>query len=51
MLQPPNDEVLKMMSEREGYEIKSGVRRIFGSDSGFAKAREDIDWVDESKKV
>ena len=49
--QPPTEEQLKMMSEREGYEIKPGPRKIFSSDSGFAKARADIDWVDPSKKL
>jgi NAD(P)-dependent dehydrogenase (short-subunit alcohol dehydrogenase family) len=49
--QPPGEEVLKMMSEREGYEIKPGARRIFNTDSGFAKARKDLDWIDPSKKV
>jgi len=49
--QPPSEEECKMMSEREGYEIKPGPRRIFSSDTGFAKARKDLDWVDKSKKV
>ena len=49
--QPPSEEQLKMMSEREGYEIKPGPRPIMTSDSGFAKAREDLDWIDPSKKV
>lgn len=48
---PPTEEVLKMMSEREGYEIKPGPRKIFASDSGFAKARKDIDWIDQSRKL
>ena len=48
---PPSEEQLKMMSEREGYEIKPGPRTIFNTDSGFAKARQDLDWVDQSKKV
>jgi len=37
------------MSEREGYEIKPGVRNIFYTDSGFAKARKGIDWIDPGK--
>ncbi|MCL2391180.1 MAG: SDR family NAD(P)-dependent oxidoreductase [Oscillospiraceae bacterium] len=49
--QPPSEEQCKMMSEREGYEIKPGPRRIETSDSGFAKARSDLDWVDKSKKA
>jgi short-subunit dehydrogenase len=49
--QPPDEEQLKMMSEREGYEIKPGSRRIFDTDSGFAKARKDIDWIDPGKKA
>jgi len=48
---PPTEEQLQMMSEREGYEIKPGPRPIFTDTSGFAKARKDIDWVDDSKKV
>ncbi|MCL2366830.1 MAG: SDR family NAD(P)-dependent oxidoreductase [Oscillospiraceae bacterium] len=49
--QPPSEEILKMQSEREGYEVKPGPRTIFNSDSGFGKARGDLDWVDKSKKV
>jgi hypothetical protein len=49
--QPPSEEMLKMMSEREGYEIKPGPRPMFSTDSGFAKARKDLDWIDPSKKV
>jgi len=49
--QPPSDEKLKMMSEREGYEIKPGST-IFNTDnSGFGKARQDLDWIDKSKKI
>jgi len=48
---PPSEEQLKMMSEREGYEVKPGPRTIFTSDSGFGKANEDVEWVDPSKKV
>jgi NAD(P)-dependent dehydrogenase (short-subunit alcohol dehydrogenase family) len=49
--QPPSEEQLKMMSEREGYEIKPGPRRMPTSDSGFAKAKKGLDWVDESKRA
>jgi len=48
---PPSEEQLKMMSEREGYEVKPGPRTIFASDSGFGKARKDLDWIDKSKKA
>ena len=48
---PPTEEQLQMMSEREGYEIKPGPRRIFTSDSGFAKARADLDWIDPEKRA
>ena len=47
---PPSEEQLKMMSEREGYEIKPGPSSFFTTDSGFAKARKDLDWVDPSKR-
>ena len=49
--QPPSEEQLKMMSEREGYEIKPGPVPLFNTESGFAKARKGIDWVDPSKKA
>lgn len=47
---PPTEEELKLISEREGYEIKPGAM-FTKSDVGFAKARSDIDWVDPSKKA
>ena len=50
-MQPPSEEQLKMMSEREGYEIKPGPRPIMSSDSGFGKARGDLDWIADSKKA
>jgi len=49
--QPPTEEQLKMMSVREGYEIKPGPRNFFNNDSGFGKARADIDWIDPGKKL
>jgi len=48
--QPPSEEQLRMMSEREGYEITLDTPSIFTTDSGFAKARGDLDWVDGNKK-
>ncbi|MCL2227794.1 MAG: SDR family NAD(P)-dependent oxidoreductase [Oscillospiraceae bacterium] len=49
--QPPTEEQLKMMSEREGYEIKPGPRPMMSSDSGFGKAKGDLDWVDKNNRV
>jgi short-subunit dehydrogenase len=49
--QPPTEEQMKMMSEREGYEIKPGPRPMVSVDSGFGKARGDLDWVSENNKV
>jgi NAD(P)-dependent dehydrogenase (short-subunit alcohol dehydrogenase family) len=50
--QPPTEEELRMMSEREGYDVSK--RPFIGAgetkDVGFAKARKDLDWVDPSKK-
>ncbi|SHI02651.1 NAD(P)-dependent dehydrogenase, short-chain alcohol dehydrogenase family [Sporobacter termitidis DSM 10068] len=50
--QPPTEEEVKMMSEREGYDVTA---RPLGSsgpsiDVGFGKAKKDLDWVDSSKK-
>jgi NAD(P)-dependent dehydrogenase (short-subunit alcohol dehydrogenase family) len=55
--QPPTQEELEMMSEREGYDITA--RRDAPPDasaptfesSGFAKARADADWVDPGKRA
>ncbi len=51
--QPPTEEELQMMSEREGYDVSK--RPLIGGgpakDVGFAKARKDLDWVDPSKKM
>ena len=49
--QPLTDELVKLMSLREGYEITQETRSIFTSDTGFAKARADLDWVDIDKKA
>ena len=50
--QPPTEEELRMMSEREGYDVSK--RPFIGAgetkDVGLAKARKDLDWVDPSKK-
>lgn len=48
---PQSEEELQMMSEREGYKVEPGPRTIFTNDSGFGKAKDDLDWVDKSKKV
>jgi len=48
--QPPTEEQIRMMSEREGYEIKPGPRSFFDNEAGFGKARAGIDWIDPSKK-
>jgi NAD(P)-dependent dehydrogenase (short-subunit alcohol dehydrogenase family) len=50
--QPPTEEELLMMSEREGYDVS---KRPFGSsgpmkDVGFGKAKKDLEWVDPNKK-
>ncbi|MDR1589683.1 MAG: SDR family NAD(P)-dependent oxidoreductase [Oscillospiraceae bacterium] len=56
--QPPTQEELEMMSEREGYDITAARGAPSGGDaalsfeeSGFAKARADADWVDPDKRV
>ena len=49
--QPPDEEELKFMAEREGYDVsKAPTPRAPKNDSGFAKAAKDIDWIDPSKK-
>ena len=51
MKQPPNEEELKFMSEREGYDVASEPSpKMPTTDSGFAKARKGIEWVDPSKR-
>ncbi|MCL2402299.1 MAG: SDR family NAD(P)-dependent oxidoreductase [Oscillospiraceae bacterium] len=47
---PVTEEQLKMMSEREGYEIKPGPRQSLTDTSGFGKAKSDLDWIDPNKK-
>jgi ubiquinone/menaquinone biosynthesis C-methylase UbiE len=56
--QPPTQEEIEMMSEREGYDISASRGMSAGEDaplsfeeSGFAKARADVDWVDPSKRA
>ncbi|MDR1299908.1 MAG: SDR family oxidoreductase [Oscillospiraceae bacterium] len=56
--QPPTQEELAMMSEREGYDVTASRQMSPGDDapmtfeeSGFAKARADADWVDPSKRA
>ncbi len=49
--QPPDEEELKFMAEREGYDVsKAPTPRAPMNDSGFAKAAKNIDWIDPSKK-
>lgn len=50
---PPTDEEVKMMSEREGYDVSKRPFIAGGpaKDVGFAKARKDLDWIDPSKKM
>jgi len=48
--QPPTEEELQHMAEREGYDPRTGPR-FMNSDVGFAKARKDLDWVDPGKKA
>jgi NAD(P)-dependent dehydrogenase (short-subunit alcohol dehydrogenase family) len=51
MKQPPDEEELKFMAEREGYEVSAKPGPSMpATDSGFGKARRDIDWIDQSKK-
>ncbi|NLL39335.1 MAG: SDR family NAD(P)-dependent oxidoreductase [Clostridiales bacterium] len=55
--QPPTEEELKHMAEREGYSVnemrKPGAAPIMPDfkDVGFGKAKKDVDWVDPNKKV
>jgi len=49
--QPPTDEQFAMMSEREGYEIKTNTQALFVNDAGFGKAKGDLGWVDPSKRL
>ncbi len=49
--QPPSEEELLFMAEREGYDVsKKPSPKMPIDDSGFGKARKDIDWIDPSKK-
>jgi hypothetical protein len=51
MKQPPDEEERKFMAEREGYDVSAKPGPAMpATDSGFAKARKDIDWIDPSKK-
>ncbi len=51
--QPPTEEELQMMSEREGYDVSKRPMIDSGSskDVGFAKANKNNDWIDASKKT
>ena len=49
---PPSQEQLKMMSEREGCEVTIDQSSLItNSDTGIAKARKDLDWVDSARKA
>jgi NAD(P)-dependent dehydrogenase (short-subunit alcohol dehydrogenase family) len=50
--QPPTEEELRHMAEREGYDPKAAPpQQVMTSDPGFGKARSDLNWVDESKRA
>ena len=49
--QPPSEEQLRMMTERGDNDITPASGSMHTSGTGFAKAREGIDWVDDSKKI
>ncbi|NLM84186.1 MAG: SDR family NAD(P)-dependent oxidoreductase [Clostridiales bacterium] len=52
--QPPTEEELRMIAEREGYDASKGMASVVPpeiKDVGFAKARPDLDWVDPNKKA
>ncbi|NLM52515.1 MAG: SDR family oxidoreductase [Firmicutes bacterium] len=49
--QPPTEEELQLMAEREGYKPDPSKLTLPQMDTGFAKARKDLDWVDPSKKA
>ena len=49
--QAPTEEQLGMMAEREGCEITPGSDKMLFSGTGFAKARKDNDWVDDTRKA
>jgi len=48
--QPPTEEELQLMREREGYDPVKGPK-MMNNTVGFGKARKDIDWVDPNKKA
>jgi len=48
---PPTDEEYALMSEREGCDIIPGTPSMLNSDTGFAKANKNVDWVNEANKV
>jgi len=52
--QPPTEEELRLMAEREGYDASKGMASAAPmefKDVGFGKARADLDWVDPNKKA
>lgn len=49
--QPPTEEELQLMAEREGYKPDPNRLSLPQMDTGFGKARKDLDWVDPSKKA
>ncbi|NLN06972.1 MAG: SDR family NAD(P)-dependent oxidoreductase [Firmicutes bacterium] len=48
--QPPTEEELQHIAEREGYDPRTGPRMMENT-VGFGKARKDLDWVDPNKKA
>jgi hypothetical protein len=53
--QPPTEEEIQMMNEREGYDVSARGsiaqdKTLVTKDVGFGKAKGDLDWVDPSKK-
>jgi hypothetical protein len=52
--QPPTEEELQHIAEREGYDASKGIVNAAPmnfKDVGFGKARSDLDWVDPNKKA
>ena len=49
--QPPNDEERRLMFERSGSNVTPSEKTLSSPNTGFAKAKKGIDWVDASRKV
>ncbi|NLM46424.1 MAG: SDR family NAD(P)-dependent oxidoreductase [Firmicutes bacterium] len=48
--QPPTEEELQHIREREGYDPVTGPKMMQNA-VGFGKARKDLDWIDPNKKA